>query len=482
MAYRELVKEIVIKEINNNLHNLRFTIGSLLILIASVLAVVIMSLNYQEELTDYHQSLKYQDEAIEKYAHLNRIWSFVQPIIPPSDFHPIIQNKENDKADTMFEDNGISNLISPFDLITITGILLSLLAILFSYDSISGEREDGTLKLLLSNHLPRPLLLTGKWIGGTITIWAPYLIMLVIVAIILLINPNLQWDQSHWISFLLIGVAGLIYLSLFFLVGMLCSIVSHNSGTSILISLFLWIVIVLVIPNTSPFLAAQWVEVPSVFKIEKETRRITGIERDNLIQHNSKEVISRYKERYGQSIEPLLQASSEEQKRIISRSPELEKIYRELKSELDNVVLVANSQQDKVAAAMKGHLEQQSSKQTELSAQIASLSPYASFLFITSNLAGNGVKYMDNIDHQTDAYTNLLSDYLQKKKEEVQKLDATFNENTFIDLRDRPRFSYQIEPLRSRIENTLGYWIILIVFNGMLLMASFMAFNKYDIR
>ncbi|HML83996.1 MAG TPA: ABC transporter permease subunit, partial [Bacteroidales bacterium] len=84
-----------------------------------------------------------------------------QPIIPPSDFHPIIQNKENDKADTMFEDNGISNLISPFDLITITGILLSLLAILFSYDSISGEREDGTLKLLLSNHLPRPLLLTG---------------------------------------------------------------------------------------------------------------------------------------------------------------------------------------------------------------------------------------------------------------------------------------------------------------------------------
>ena len=227
MAYRELVKEIVIKEINNNLHNLRFTIGSLLILIASVLAVVIMSLNYQEELTDYHQSLKYQDEAIEKYAHLNRIWSFVQPIIPPSDFHPIIQNKENDKADTMFEDNGISNLISPFDLITITGILLSLLAILFSYDSISGEREDGTLKLLLSNHLPRPLLLTGKWIGGTITIWAPYLIMLVIVAIILLINPNLQWDQSHWISFLLIGVAGLIYLSLFFLVGML----RHVAGT-----------------------------------------------------------------------------------------------------------------------------------------------------------------------------------------------------------------------------------------------------------
>ncbi len=482
MNYSRLIKEIVFKEIITNLSNLRFAIGSLLIILTSVVAVLITSLNYQEELNDYHQSLKSQDEAIAKYAHLNRIWSFVNPIVPPSDFSPIVQLRRAANSDSMFEDNGISSLISTLDLILITGILLSLLAILFSYDSVSGEREDGTLKLVLSNHLPRPLLLTGKWIGGTLTIWAPYLIMLFVVAILLLMNPTIQWDESHWLSFLLIGVAGLIYLSLFYLVGMLCSILSRNSGTSILISLFIWVVFVLVIPNTSPFLAAQLLEVPSVFKIEKETRRITGIERDNIIRSNSKALIRQYDDRYNIHAEEILRLSQEDQKRLITQTPELDGIIRKLRSELDNIVTEANKHQDKIAESLSENLRLRSIQQTKLSTQIASLSPYASFLFITTNLTDNGLNKDGNENRQSEAYTNILSEYLQKKKEEAQKADATFNENSYIDLKDRPRFIYQPETISDRIKNTTSYWGILIIFNGVLLLVSFIAFNKYDIR
>jgi len=34
------------------------------------------------------------------------------------------------------------------------------------YDALSGEREDGTLALVLSNHGSRALLLLGKYLGG----------------------------------------------------------------------------------------------------------------------------------------------------------------------------------------------------------------------------------------------------------------------------------------------------------------------------
>lgn len=482
MNKSRLIKEIVYKEIITNLSNLRFTIGSLLIIITSVVAVWVLSLNYQEELNDYHQSITSQDEAISQYAHLNRIWSFVNPIVPPSDFSPIIQLKKANDADDMFEDNGISSLTSTLDLILITGILLSLLAILFSYDSISGEREDGTLKLVLSNHLPRPLLLTGKWIGGTLTIWVPYLIMLIIVAIILLINPAIQWNESHWISFSLIGIAGLIYLSLFYLVGMLCSILSRNSGTSILISLFIWVVFVLVIPNTSPFLASQLIEVPSVFKIEKETRRITGVERDNIIRTNSIALIKQYNDKYQIHAEKILDGSQEEQKRLLSQTPELEPIIRNLRSELDNIVTEANKHQDKLAESLSENLRLRSVQQTKLSTRIASLSPYASFLFITTNLTDNGLDKEGSENRQSEAYTNILSEYLQKKKEEAQKADATFNENSYIDLKDRPRFIYHSETIADRVKSTTSYWGILIIFNGLLLISSFIAFNKYDIR
>ena len=43
---------------------------------------------------------------------------------------------------------------------------MSLMAILFSYDAVSGERERGTLRLLLTNSLSRPALIAAKWLGG----------------------------------------------------------------------------------------------------------------------------------------------------------------------------------------------------------------------------------------------------------------------------------------------------------------------------
>ena len=56
------------------------------------------------------------------------------------------------------------------DLLFLTRILLSLLAVLFAFDAVCGEREEGTLKQALAGPVPRHLWLLGKWIGGMLTL------------------------------------------------------------------------------------------------------------------------------------------------------------------------------------------------------------------------------------------------------------------------------------------------------------------------
>ena len=62
------------------------------------------------------------------------------------------------------------------DFAYVVRIIVSLLALLFVFDAVCGEKERGSLKLLLSNSVPRDTILIGKWIGGYISVAAPFAI------------------------------------------------------------------------------------------------------------------------------------------------------------------------------------------------------------------------------------------------------------------------------------------------------------------
>ena len=55
----------------------------------------------------------------------------------------------------------------------IVGYVLSFIALLFTFDSISGELERGTLRLTLANAIPRHIVLVGKFLGAFISINIP---------------------------------------------------------------------------------------------------------------------------------------------------------------------------------------------------------------------------------------------------------------------------------------------------------------------
>ena len=63
-----------------------------------------------------------------------------------------------------YSDDSLFALFRFIDFTFIVQVVLSLFAILFTYDTINGERESGTLKLAFSNAVPRGFL--GRPVGG----------------------------------------------------------------------------------------------------------------------------------------------------------------------------------------------------------------------------------------------------------------------------------------------------------------------------
>ena len=79
------------------------------------------------------------------------------------------------KIDEDFYHNPFFALFATPDYGYIVNIVVSLLALLFVFDAICGEKERGTLKVLLANSVPRDLVILSKWIGGYLCLVLPFL-------------------------------------------------------------------------------------------------------------------------------------------------------------------------------------------------------------------------------------------------------------------------------------------------------------------
>jgi ABC-type transport system involved in multi-copper enzyme maturation permease subunit len=63
-------------------------------------------------------------------------------------------------------------------------------------------------------------------------------------------------------------LSSVIYLAIFFSLGLLISCLTHRTSTSLVLSLFVWVILVFLIPNLGNILARQLVQIPTVQQLE----------------------------------------------------------------------------------------------------------------------------------------------------------------------------------------------------------------------
>ncbi|GAJ01401.1 unnamed protein product, partial [marine sediment metagenome] len=169
--------------------------------------------------------------------------------------------------ESKYSSNPIFAVFGSLDLTFIVKIVLSLFAILFTYDAIVGEKERGTLKLALSNRVPRDRLILGKAIGGFVSLLIPLVIPLVLGLLLLMIYPNISLSGDDWLRIGMTCVMFLLYLSVFFTLGLFISARTTRSSTSFLLLLFIWVTFVTIIPKAAVMMAGQIKPIPSVHEI-----------------------------------------------------------------------------------------------------------------------------------------------------------------------------------------------------------------------
>ena len=336
--------------------------------------------------------------------------------------------------------NPIFALFATPDFVYIVNIVVSLLAVLFVFDTICGEKERGTLKLVLANSVPRDLVLVGKWIGGFASLAAPFMVAVFggITYVYLTGSVQLTGEAAERLIWTL--AVSLLYISLFFALGLMISTLTHKASTALLVSLFAWICWILVIPNLTPVLARVMSPVPTTQKIAAEK---ASIDRETRLRVNRLEASMYF---FGTKMQEARNKVREEGK---NQKRKLDLYYRE-------------------------RLQQQ----IDLSKLLSRASPSASYTYAATGLASSGV---DLFDRFKTSYARFRTEYDRWGEDwdnrfHKQGLNPHWFQNEVF-----PVLTVVPAGVDDAIDEVMIDILVIIVLNVLFLMLSYLFFLRYDV-
>ena len=256
---------LIRREILDNLMTFRFAAAVFITLLLVVANTVVLLKDYEQRLTAYntadmesHQKLR--EEKI--YAEYGRNFVVHRPPNPLSIFNLGLDKRVGNEIDvyhgfvpTIWDaekhgaDNPFLNLFTSIDIVLVFQGVLSLLALIFAYDALAGEYERGTLRLVLTHPIQRGYILFAKYISAMLCLLVPLLISLLLSIILLTTSTAISLNTNDFFRIGGIALTSLLYVSLFYLIGMCISAMTRRTSTSLMLCMFVWGFLVLVYPN-----------------------------------------------------------------------------------------------------------------------------------------------------------------------------------------------------------------------------------------
>ena len=136
------------------------------------------------------------------------------------------------------------------------GILYAILAIAIGFNLISGEKESGSLKSLLSHPVFRDTIINGKALGGMGALGFAMLVM-TLLSIGILMVLGIMPTGDEFVRILVFMGFTLLFMFSFFAIALMCSTIAKNSTRAITYSLVIFVVISAVMPIAGTFVGMQ---------------------------------------------------------------------------------------------------------------------------------------------------------------------------------------------------------------------------------
>lgn len=469
-----MLKDIIKKEILETITSAKFVFTFLLCAILILLSVYTGIVNYRSDQKEFSAAVALNKKNLESQSSYQALAGLGTKINKPPQVLGAISTGVNEAVgrvatvniaydpslvDSKYESNPVFSVFGALDLMFIVKIVLSLFAILFTYDAIVGEKEKGTLKLTLSNRVPRDRLILGKVIGGFISLLIPLIIPLILSLLILLVYPNISLAGQDWLRLLLMFLMFFLYLSVFFTLGLLVSARTSKSSTSFLVLLFIWVIFVTIIPKLSVMSAGRLKPIPSVHEITAK--------KDAFLQQiqggAQKQVMDWIKENSAMAAKD-------------------QKGYQEkFKKFLEDWQQDLTSKIDENNAALERDYQAKKKSQERLAINISRISPASALTFSTMSFARTGLDEHERFLASIRAYKPIFTKWANAKM--MRTIDFSGSGQTAkVVLDDMPQHKFEPETLNKSLARTipdfgLMLFLIIVFFAG-----AYVSFLKFDVR
>lgn len=313
-------------------------------------------------------------------------------------------------------------------------LVVSFLCVVLAYDSLSGERESGTLRLLLANPVSRVRVLAAKVGANLAVVLAGVAVGSLVSVLILTLSaavPLTAGLVADWFLYL-VGTAA--YAAVFLLLATGVSALARTSGASLILLVLVWAVLVVVLPQTSYLIAVQSVEVNRGWKAAAS--RYVQVVRERLQQ---------------EGLEPRPRTVA------VADGDVLEQRY---------LSQLADAEREGEALLKAQYAR--ALHQYRVARGVSLISPGMAFQYAAEALLKTGLGKYEHFERQAWDYRQALRQFIRAR--DAADPDSPhlyflpgFLSTRLLDLRDVPRFHEEPLPLASSLKLA---WVPLLVIVG----------------
>jgi ABC-type transport system involved in multi-copper enzyme maturation permease subunit len=466
------MKKIIVRELLDHLQSIQFFVLLVMCFVLFALNGFVSVKTYKEQNVIFNKNLSQSQES--KSTTMTRLYRQPNPLLFLSEggekFRPSgyrLKPKGGIEAEPASPRNFKMPVVPDLDWSFLIKIIFSLYVVLLSFGAISGEKEQGTLRLILSNSIGRVKVLVAKYCAILLSALIPLLLGALISLIIIGLSVPQILSLNGLSRILVMLVLAVVYLSIFALISLLFSSLIHRSSLVLLLLLAFWVLFTVFIPNISGILSEKITDIPSEYQMAKRVGELT-----------EKELWSRI-----------------EQVRERANQGEL-KTEEEIKAETDRAF---NAGQEGLIKHYKAY-DDAMKKRARTAQNISRLSPTALFQYASENIAQSGPDSEEWFLKDIRNFSNIYDDYILRK---VGKLVGTSNwsfstyfmiegkavtiesprpEEYQGDKSDFPQFTETRPSLGDGLKKAFFDLASLLIWNIVLAVGAFAAFLKADVR
>ncbi len=477
-----MLRELMRKEILQGILSFKFVVVLVTSVVLILLAFLVGVTRYRMEMRAYLEGQAANREQMESatdWADLGRVGLYVfrrpefMAVFSGSSIPAIQSAYISIDAPPRFEGNAqlvgsLSLLLGKLDFLVVVEVVLSLFALLFAYDAICGEKEAGTLRMILAHPVSRVQVILGKMLGRYVILSVPLAMAFLMGLLIVVSSSRAVLGGEVGTRILLVFSFSLVYLLAFYLLGLVLSGLSARSSISLILCLFAWIWLTFVTPRLGTAVAARLRPAPAYTQLQAQRIQL-GRQRMQEETRETLTLYSQWQQRWALTDEAArLQAQLEFQQKLGA-------LRRRLRDKYQRQFL-------KLWEDYQRHLEAQAS----LAAALACFSPSAAYRLLMAELTHTGQS------DQAAFVTAVLTYHRQFRRVVEDMIEQTHSEMAFLsaegnplpgrkpDLRQLPRFIYSTAQGPSRWP-----WIdmvVLILDALVLFFIAYVVFLRYDPR